>query len=313
MVLELLTPGGLLLRRDAIAAGYDDNYLARQVKAGILVRIRQGAYARASIWTPLDERGRHLLLSSAVMLQYDDRVALSHESAALAWDGPQHGLELDWVHLTHLDRYTAGGRRSAGVAHHSGACGVGDISRRNEHWITSPGRTLLDVAALRGVEAGVVLGDDLVHRALTTVDELRQLALPMELWPSTLTLRLVLDLIDGRSESVGETLFRLLCRNMRLPRPELQWEVIAPNGRLVGRSDFAWPDRRLLGEFDGRAKYLRLRREGETVEDTVLREKRREDEMREITGYRMIRFVWADLFTPERTAARVRAQLARAA
>ena len=39
----------------------------------------------------------------------------------------------------------------------------------------------------------------------------------------------------------------------------------------------------------------------------MLREKRREDEMRELTGYRMMRFIWADLFDPQRTQARLQA------
>ncbi len=38
---------GLLLRRDAVASGLDDNWLARMVRAGALVRIRHGAYADA--------------------------------------------------------------------------------------------------------------------------------------------------------------------------------------------------------------------------------------------------------------------------
>ncbi|MGB0099464.1 MAG: type IV toxin-antitoxin system AbiEi family antitoxin domain-containing protein [Nocardioides sp.] len=310
MVLELASPTGLILRRDAIAAGYDDNCLGRMVRAGAIVRIRQGAYAVAAMWRDLDASGRSLLRSSAVMRQYDDHVALSHDSAALVWDGPQHGLDLERVHLTHFD---GGGRTAAGVTHHQGGCRVGDISRADGHWITSPGRTVLDVATLRGVETGVVLGDSLVQRGLTTVSELRALARPMEFWPSTLTQRIVLDLIDGRSESVGETLIRLMCRNMRLPRPELQYEVWAPDGRLVGRCDFVWHDGRLLGEFDGQAKYHRYRREGETIEQAVMREKRREDTMRELTGYRMIRFIWADAYDEERTAARVAGMLSIAA
>jgi len=201
----------------------------------------------------------------------------------------------------------------AGVVHHGGSCRIDDVSRRNGHWITSPGRTLLDVAARHGVETGVVLGDDLVHRKLTTPDQVAQLARPMEMWPSTLTHRLVLELIDGRAESVGETLFRLLCRKMRLARPELQYDVVTHDGRLIGRSDFVWHAGRLLGEFDGRVKYLRYRRPGESIDATVLREKRREDDMREVTGYRMIRITWADLHAPERTAARINRLLARAA
>jgi hypothetical protein len=41
-----------------------------------------------------------------------------------------------------------------------------------------------------------------------------------------------------------------------------------------------------------------------------MREKRREDRIRELTGWRCIRITWADLFHPERTAARIRAMLA---
>lgn len=310
MVLELIRPNGLLLRRDALRAGYDDNHLARCVRSHQLVRIRQGAYARGSTWRGLDDVGRHLLRCQAVMLQYDDHVALSHGSAAVAWGGPSHGLDLDNVHLTHFE---GGGRTTAGVQHHEGTCRVDDVARRDDHWITSPTRTVLDVASHDGLETGVIVGDDFVHRGLTSDAELRRMYAPMSMWPNMLAVRLVLELIDGRAESVGETLIRLLCRNMGLPRPELQWEVRRPDGRLAGRADFAWPDRRAFGEFDGTTKYLRFRRPGETIEQAVLREKRREDLLRELTGWTMIRFVWADIFTPAITAARIRAQLAIAA
>ena len=41
-------------------------------------------------------------------------------------------------------------------------------------------------------------------------------------------------------------------------------------------SHLAWPDYGVFLEFDGKEKYLRYRRPGESVIDTVLREKRRE-------------------------------------
>lgn len=310
MVLELFDPEGVLLRRDAVRAGYDDNYLARCVVAKQIVRIRQGAYALASTWHSLDEVGRHLLCCKAVMLQYDDHVALSHGSAALSLGAPRRGLDLENVHLTHFE---GGGRTSAGIQHHEGACRVGDIGRHDGHWITSPARTVLDVASHDGLEAGVIIGDDFAHRGLTSDAELRMLHAPMSVWPNMLTVRLVVELIDGRSESVGETLMRLLCRNMRLPRPELQWTVHHRDGRVAGRTDFAWPQYHVFGEFDGTTKYLKFRRPGETIEQAVLREKRREDLLRELTGWTMIRFIWADIFTPVVTAARIRTQLTLAA
>jgi hypothetical protein len=65
-------------------------------------------------------------------------------------------------------------------------------------------------------------------------------------------------------------------------------------------------------EFDGKEKYLKFRRPGESVTDAVLREKRREERIRELTGWTCIRITWADLYDPERTAARIRAVMATA-
>ena len=63
-------------------------------------------------------------------------------------------------------------------------------------------------------------------------------------------------------------------------------------------------------EFDGRQKYVQFLREGESVTDAVLREKRREDMVCELTGWRCMRITWADLADPVRLAARIRAFLA---
>ena len=75
------------------------------------------------------------------------------------------------------------------------------------------------------------------------------------------------------------------------------------------RLDFAWPEHDVWLEFDGKEKYVKYLREGETATDAVLREKRREDRIRELTGWRCIRITWADLFFPDRLAARIRDML----
>jgi hypothetical protein len=95
--------------------------------------------------------------------------------------------------------------------------------------------------------------------------------------------------------------------------PDLQFSVIDHTGRLIGTTDFAWEEHKLLGEFDGKVKYGRLLRSGEEPEDAVFREKRREDLLRETTGWGMIRLVWSDLYSPLATAARVRRMMRLAA
>jgi hypothetical protein len=44
----------------------------------------------------------------------------------------------------------------------------------------------------------------------------------------------------------------------------------------------------------------------------VLREKRREELICELTGWRCIRIVWADLYAPVKTADRIRAMFRKA-
>jgi hypothetical protein len=312
MVIELMTPSGIVLRRDAVAVGYDDNSLARAVRAGIITRIRQGAYAATEVWAGLDGTGHQRLLAEAVLMQYDDDVALSHDSAVVRLGGPSYGLDLTNVHLTHLS--SASGRRNvAGIVHHEGACRVLDVTRVAQGWTTSSPRTVLDVSMLHGVETGIVVADDFIRRTLTSKEELWQVYECVKDWPGALILRLVIERCDGKAESVGESLGRELFRKHRVPLPVPQFKIFHPNGALAGRTDWAWPQHRLLGEFDGKQKYERFLRPGETAADALWREKQREDLLRELTGWSFIRLVWADLFRGEQTAQRVYAAMARAA
>ena len=300
----LIDHHGVLLRRDCIDAGIDDNAIRRLVKAGDITRIRQGAYAEADRWASAAPEEQHLILSAAVMRQYGDHVVRSHASACLEQGGPNWGLDLSTVHVTHL---RGGGRRTAGVTHHEGTLRVGDVTRDDDgNWLTSPTRTVLDTASTHPLDVGVVVADNFLNRGLTSPEALRIAYQSMESWPFTLRLHRVLQLANGLSESVGETLSRRMFRTTGLPTPELQWKIYWPDGRLAGRCDFAWPDHRLLCEFDGKAKYLALRKPGETIEQAVLREKRREDQLRELTGWALIRLVWADLDRPRVTADRIR-------
>ena len=68
-----------------------------------------------------------------------------------------------------------------------------------------------------------------------------------------------------------------------------------------------------MSEFDGKVKYGRLLRPGESPADAVFREKVREDRLREALQWGMVRLVWADLYRPAATAARIRRLLRAAA
>ena len=214
------------------------------------------------------------------------------------------------MHLTHL---TGGGRKGAGVVHHRGACRVEDLTRIDDHWVTSPTRTVLDTASVARPEAAVVVASDFMHRGLTSMSEIVQMDGARQLWPNSLGVNVVLHVADGRFESVGESRSAYLMWAQGLPTPIPQWEIYLPDGRLLARVDFAWPEARLFCEFDGRIKYTGLRRPNETIEEAVLREKRREEAILELTGWRIIRLTWEDLAQPAVTAARIHRLLTRAA
>lgn len=311
MIEGLVNSHGILLRRDAVAAGVDDNALKRAVNAGYVVRIRQGAYVMAEVWRIADTREQHRLLLESVRLLYDDGVAASHLSACVEQGGPSWGMDLSKVHLTSL--FGRGERSAAKVVHHRGVCLASDVTRDSLGWITTSARTALDTACLLKQEAAVAVVDWYIQTKLTTLLDLQTLHGRMTEWPDSIGLHRILRLADGKAESVGETRTRLMCRSQGLPLPTAQFEIRHPSGRVAGRVDFAWPEHRVMLEFDGMEKYHRFRRSGETLEQMIMREKKREDLLRELTGWTMIRITWADLARPAETAARIRRALRLAA
>ena len=161
-------------------------------------------------------------------------------------------------------------------------------------------------------EHGVTIVSDLLHRDLTTPELLESGRQFMEQWPGTLAQRLVLQLADGRCESIGESRSLYLIYRQGLPKPVPQYPIKDASGLVVAYVDFAWPELGVFLEFDGKIKYQKLLKEGESPTDVVLREKKREEMICRLTGWRCIRITWADLYHPERTAAAIRKELLRA-
>lgn len=300
----IIGTNGVFLRSEALALGYDDRTIAQCVRTGEWTRVRRGAYVAGDAWATLDPADRRTVVAKAALRAARCSAVLSHTSAADAfgaavWDLPEV------IHLTRTDHRA--GRAEAGIQQHRGALRVGDVTVRDGLMLTSGTRTALDITTIADVEHSLVPMDDLLHRGETTPELLEMGLRTQTFWPDTLHSDLIVRLSDGRSESPGETRSRYLCWAQGLPAPVPQFEIVDRSGRVIARVDLAWPELGVFLEFDGRVKYQRMLREGETVSDAVLREKRREELICELTGWRCIRIVWADLYVPERTAARIRA------
>jgi len=70
-------------------------------------------------------------------------------------------------------------------------------------------------------------------------------------------------------------------------------------GVFVARTDFWWPGVNLVGEFDGRGKYMRSDlATGRSPAQVVVDEKIREDALRAL-GHGVVRWVWEDAVSPQ--------------
>jgi hypothetical protein len=293
----------IVLRRDLIADGFTDRDIHAQVKAGELTKLRYGAYAPTDLVKELDEVGMMRARARAVLRTAHESAVLSHQNSLAEHEVPLWGVGLDETHLTRTDGRA--GRREAGVVHHSATLGKRWWSVRDGVPITHPARAAIEVATAYGAEAGVVAACGVLHRELATVAELHDAAAAARHWPGSLGTRLVLARADGRLTNVAEARTWNLFFEQRVPRPEPQVEVFDEHGNLLGIVDFLWAKLGVFLEFDGRIKYEKHRRPGESLGDYLLREKRREEQICVEKGWICIRVTWADLQRPAVLARRI--------
>lgn len=284
--------------------------MAACMRAGLWRRIRRGYYVFADTWAELDAVGRHLVRCRCVLDSLGPTAALSHVSGAVAHGMSTWDLSLERVHVTRLDG--GAGRAEAGVVHHEGLCLGNDVMEVDGMRVLVPERCALEAASRVDNEHALTLLDSLLHLGLADEDVLRRRFEIMGSWPFVRHLHVPVRLATSKSESPGESRGRWLFWSAGLPMPECQFEVRDARGELRGTSDWGWPEHRLLGEFDGRFKYARLLKPGQEPGDVVFAEKQREDELRELTGFSMIRLIWSDYDRPKVTIQRLVERLRRA-
>jgi hypothetical protein len=292
------------LRREYVADGYTDYQLHRLVAAGVLHRVRHGAYVDQSLWSRLSDTDRHRVRCRAVLRTAHPLTALTHVSAAVERGVPVWNIPLDEVHTTRTDG--KGARREAGVVHHVGALEEADVEVVNGVRVSPASRCAVEIIATATPEAALVVINGMLHAAELTRPQLLASVKAMKHWPHTLSAHVVVALADERMESVAETRTYFMCRQQGLPSLEPQVVVLDEGGQEFARVDFAWTELGVFLEFDGRIKYERYRREGETLEECLMREKKREERICQLTGWVCILIGWADLENPVATAARIR-------
>lgn len=295
----------LILRQDVLRQGGTDHDLRRGERHGELSRVHRGFYAAPDELATLDEVRRHRVSVMAAAALSPVSVA-THASAAALWDLPMYRADLRRVHFTRPG--STSGRIRASRVDHAGALPNRDIVVVDGVRTSSTARTLVDLARSLARESAVVPADAALHRGQVDRAELDDLLARCRGLPGINSGRAALALVDGRSESPGESLTRLALGG--LGSLDSQVTITDAAGRFVGRADFGIRDAVLLVEFDGRQKYLQLRAPGQSIEDAVLAEKRREDALRGL-GYLVARVVWSDLTDRAALRARITAAISR--
>jgi hypothetical protein len=299
-----LGPADIQLRRELVDAGLTDRDIVHQVRAGVLTKLRYGAYVRTELLRDLDDVGLMRARSRAVLRTAHESAVLSHQCGLAEYGVPLWGVGLDLTHLTRTDGRH--GRREAGIAHHRARLRDEEWTERDGVRVVLPARAAIEVVTAHAAEVGLVAVCGVLHRSAATKHEVREAAERAARWPNSLNTRLVLARADSRLASVAEVRAWHFFHERAIPRPEPQVEVFDDMGNLLGIVDFLWRELGVFLEVDGRAKYERHRKPGETLDEFLMREKRREEQICLATGWICIRITWSDLERPVALARRIR-------
>ncbi|MGC5585436.1 hypothetical protein ACQE98_15380 [Ornithinimicrobium sp. W1679] len=311
--------GGAASGRELQRGGFSRRSVEIMVRRGELVRVRRDALVLASALAGSTPWERQALVARAVgrslaaTASDSTTHALSHESALMVHGLPWFG-EDGLIHLVRTDGRR--GRRDGTVWVHRPVDARWTVEL-DGLVLVAPAMAALQVAATHGAEAGLVALDGVLHAAqeqdkegdgrpenpaAAQVGQEVAEALEEGFGSATPTVRLVVDLADGRGESAGESRTRWLVHVLGLG-PCIPQFVVHDGDQLVGIVDLKLARWDVLVEFDGTGKY--------TGHGALLAEKDREDRLRAL-GYEVVRLRWADLARPHLVRRRLLEAIARA-
>ncbi|MGH3716806.1 MAG: DUF559 domain-containing protein [Micromonosporaceae bacterium] len=286
-------------RREAIGQGLTAAQIRSRRESGEWASLRRGVYIGRSRLAPLDGTGRAAVAAAAALQPLTGDPVVSHESAAVLWDCPTLRPPTADVTVTRARRRKGTRDRGSGVLIHHAAVPPAHRTLHRGVPVTTPARTVIDIARGRSFRAGVVAADAALRRKLCTVEDMRTVCADCVRWPGVRRARAVAEFADGRAESPLESISRAAFHEHGLPAPELQVWVTD-----YDRVDFLWPRHRVIGEADGHTKY---------TEPEVLRHEKDRQELLERLGYRVVRWTWDEVFRrPDAVAHWIRTALAHA-
>lgn len=281
---------GMVSASQLVAAGFDSRAVARRCASGWFTRRHRGVYQVGPIAGPL-------AAEAAALLACGKRAVLSHRTAA-ALMGLRTRAQGEPVEVIVLGR-TSTAHRGV-LPHRVRSLAVEDVGRLHGLPITSPARTLLDVASSMPVaELARLVEEAQLQRQATRAALLRAVERGHGR-PGAPRLRAVLraDEEPAVTRSEAERRLLVLIRAARLAAPRTNARV----GRY--EVDLLWPRQRLVVEVDGFAYHSSR---------TAFERDRRRDAELQAWGYRVLRITWRRLVAePNAVVAQLAALLSAA-
>jgi very-short-patch-repair endonuclease len=276
---------GVVARAQLAALGITRQAIDHRLECGRLHRLHRGVYAVGHRF--VSREGRWL----AAVLAFGGDAVLSHRSAAALWG----------IRATARRRIevTVSGRQHArpSIQVHDAKLAVDEVTTERGIPVTTPPRTLLDLAAV--LDAGQVeraINEAEFHR----LTDPTSLGVLLKRHPRRRGARAIRRILAAQSLGATITRSELEHRFLRfldeavLPRPEVNASLQVGTDRWI-EADCLWPDQHLIAELDGHASHATT---------AGFERDRARDRALQADGWRVIRITWRQLHEEPAAVAR---------
>ena len=146
----------------------------------------------------------------------------------------------------------------------------GDVMEWRGLRVTSPARTLADLAEDVVPRELVVIGDVILRKGLATLAELVAMTEASAGRPGIAAVRWALSRMDAKSGSPQESRTRLRCEDEGLPRPECNVDIYDDAGGFIACSDLVFKEAKVAVEFDGEHHLTVEQQRSDAIRDRLL-------------------------------------------
>ncbi len=277
---------GMITWAQLLDAGVTRHAIAAHVRKGWLVPRHRGVHQLGVFGGPFGDE-------MAALLACGPHAVLSHWTAAWVFELCRRGGRVIEVVITQ----GLAGKRAGIRAHRASSLPGCDVVERHGLRVTTPARSLLDLAASASLAELERLTEEAQVRRLASTGELLAVVERGAGRPGVRKLREVVLSLDEPlfTRSEAERRLKALCRSAALPMPRMNvkragWEV-----------DAVWDAQRLVVEVDGYRYH--------SPKPQFERDRRKDADLM-LAGYRVLRITWHRLTRePEQVVALLAATL----